>query len=54
MDCGRVLPIADLGKKRLPDLLPVSEVAWYAGLATLAAAVLALVNRWERQNTSSQ
>ncbi len=47
---AHVLPIADLGKKRLPDLLPVPEVAWYAGLAALAAAVFALVNRWERKN----
>ena len=51
---AHVLPIADLGKKRLPDLLPVPEIAWYAGLATLATAVFALVNRWERKNTPSQ
>lgn len=50
---AHVLPIADLGKKRLPDLLPVPEVAWYAGLAALAAAVFALVNRWERKSPSS-
>lgn len=47
---AQVLPLADLGKKRLPDLLPVPEAAWYAGLAMLAAVVFALVTRWERKN----
>lgn len=47
---AHVLPVADFGKKRLPDLLPMPEAVWYAGLAMLAAGVFALVTRWERKS----
>ncbi len=46
---AHVLPIADLGKKRLPELAGGSEGLWYAGLVAVAAAVYVLVDRFERR-----
>jgi cytochrome b561 len=40
----------DLGKKRLPELVPLPEWAWYAGLVVLAAVVFRLVARFEKRN----
>lgn len=44
---AHVLPIANLGKKRLPDVANVPEWLWYAGLVVLAGGVFALVTRVE-------
>lgn len=43
-----ILPVADLGKKRLPDLASFPEWVWYAGLVVMAACVFALVARVEK------
>jgi len=45
---ARILPVADLGKKRLPDLASFPEWVWYAGLVAMAAGVFALVARIEK------
>jgi uncharacterized membrane protein YedE/YeeE len=45
---AHVLPIADLGKKRLPDLAGIPEWMWHAGLVAVAGAVFAMVARIER------
>ncbi len=44
---AKVLPVWDLGKKRLPDLAGWPEWWWYAGLVFMAAGVFALVARTE-------
>lgn len=43
-----ILPVANLDKKRLPELSTLPEWSWYAGLVVLAAVVFALVIRTER------
>ena len=45
---ANILPVADLGKKRLPQLFGGPEWVWYAGLALMALVVFALVNRFHR------
>ncbi len=45
----KVLPVADLGKKRLPELLTVPEWVWYAGLVLLAVAVFTFVAKHEKR-----
>ena len=40
---ANILPVGDLGKKRLPDLASLPEWVWYAGLAVMAAVVFAAV-----------
>lgn len=47
---ANILPVADLGKKRLPELVPLPEWAWYAGLVVLAAVVFTLVARFEKKS----
>ncbi|MFN0127285.1 MAG: hypothetical protein ACKV19_11435 [Verrucomicrobiales bacterium] len=42
------LPVADLGKKRLPDIAPIPEAIWYFGLVALAGAVFAMVSQVEK------
>jgi uncharacterized membrane protein YedE/YeeE len=44
-----VLPVGNLGKKRLPDFATLPEWAWYLGLVTLAAGVFTLVARVEQK-----
>ena len=51
---AHILPVADFGKKRLPDLAPVPEAVWYAGLAALAALVFTLVRRWEQKHAAAR
>lgn len=40
---AHILPVADLGKKRLPDLLGLPEWVWYATLVAMAAGVFSVV-----------
>lgn len=42
-----VLKVADLGKKRLPDLVPLPDWAWFVGLVVIAAVVFALLRKLE-------
>jgi hypothetical protein len=51
---AKVLPVADLGKKRLPDYASLPEWVWYAGLVTVAAAVFAVVSRVEKRHTTAE
>ena len=44
---ARVLPVWDLGKKRLPDLAGWPGWVWYAGLIAMASAVFTPVARTE-------
>lgn len=44
-----ILPVADLGKKRLPELASLPEWVWYAGLVIMAATIFGLVARHERK-----
>ncbi|OYW74212.1 MAG: hypothetical protein B7Z37_18720 [Verrucomicrobia bacterium 12-59-8] len=50
---ANILPVADLGKKRLPDLTTLPEWVWYAGLVVMAAVVFALVARFEKTQSKS-
>lgn len=43
-----ILPVGDLGKKRLPDLASLPEWVWYAGLIVMAAVVFAVVAKLEK------
>ncbi len=45
---AHILPVADLGKKRLPDISPLPEGAWYAGLVVLAGVVFFAVSKVEK------
>ena len=45
---ARVIPVGDLGKKRLPDLTGLPEWVWYAGLVAMAATVFLAVARVEK------
>ena len=45
---ANILPVADLGKKRLPEFATLPEWVWYAGLVVMAAVVFALVARVEK------
>ncbi len=47
-----ILPVADLGKKRLPELASLPEWVWYAGLVVMAVGVFALVARAEKKVTN--
>lgn len=44
-----ILPVADMGKKRLPDLVALPEGVWYGALVAMAVVVFALVHRVEKQ-----
>jgi hypothetical protein len=46
---AHILPVADLGKKRLPELAAAPEWVWVAGLVAMAAVVFALIGRFERK-----
>ena len=48
---ANILPVADLGKKRLPELATLPEWVWYAGLVVLAAVVFMLVARFEKTSS---
>jgi uncharacterized membrane protein YedE/YeeE len=50
---ANILPVADLGKKRLPELTTLPEWVWYAGLVVMAAVVFALVARFEKTQSKS-
>jgi uncharacterized membrane protein YedE/YeeE len=46
---AHLLPVANFGAKRLPDLLPVPEWLWYAGLVIVASMVFRVVQYWENR-----
>ena len=46
-----ILPVADLGKKRLPDLASFPEWVWYAGLVVMAGVVFAVVAKVEKRKS---
>ena len=50
---ANILPVADLGKKRLPELATLPEWVWYAGLVIIAAAVFTFVSRFEKSSSKS-
>jgi uncharacterized membrane protein YedE/YeeE len=50
---ANILPMGDLGKKRLPEIVPLPEWVWYAGLVALAALVFALVSHVEKSRAKS-
>jgi hypothetical protein len=45
---AKILPVADLGKARLPELTGLPEWLWYVALVAMAAGVFALVARVEK------
>lgn len=45
---AKILPVADLGKVRLPDLVGLPEWIWYVALVAMAAGVFALVAKVEK------
>jgi hypothetical protein len=50
---ANILPVADLGKKRLPELSTLPEWVWYSGLVVMAACIFALVARFEKTSSKS-
>lgn len=46
---AKILPVADLGKMRLPEGASLPEWVWYAGLVVMAAVVFLLVDRAEKR-----
>lgn len=49
---AKILPIGDLGKKRLPELLSLPEWVWYVALVVMAAAVFRLISGVEKRTVS--
>jgi uncharacterized membrane protein YedE/YeeE len=49
---AKILPVADLGKKRLPDLVSLPEAVWYVGLVLLAAGVFLVVAKVENHRAA--
>lgn len=49
---AHVIPVGDLGKKRLPDLTPLPEWTWYAALVAMAAAVFVAVAGVEKRRAA--
>ena len=45
---AKILPVADLGKARLPEVVGGPEWLWYAVLVAMAAGVFALVAKVEK------
>jgi uncharacterized membrane protein YedE/YeeE len=50
---ANILPVGDLGKKRLPQLATLPEWVWYAGLVVMAGVVFAVVARVEKKSAPS-
>jgi uncharacterized membrane protein YedE/YeeE len=48
-----ILPVAALGKVRLPDVTGVPALVWFVALLALALVVFALIERHERRATTS-
>lgn len=46
---AHILPVADLGKKRLPEITGTPDWIWYAGLIALTAVVFGFVRKAERK-----
>jgi uncharacterized membrane protein YedE/YeeE len=49
---AHILPVADLGKKRLPNLAPIPEAVWYGGLVAVAAVVFTVVSKVEKSRAA--
>jgi len=49
---ANILSVADLGKKRLPDLTHVPDWAWFLILAAVAAVIFYLIERNERSKAA--
>jgi uncharacterized membrane protein YedE/YeeE len=45
---AKILPVGDLGKVRLPELVGLPEWLWYVALIAMAAVVFALVAKVEK------
>lgn len=50
---ANVLKVADLGKKRLPDLVPMPDWLWFVGLAVIATAVFVLLRTLESRKPAT-
>lgn len=48
-----ILSVADLGKKRLPDLVGIGDWGWFAVLIVVAGAVFGWLYRIERRSASA-
>jgi uncharacterized membrane protein YedE/YeeE len=48
-----ILPVAAIGKARLPDVTGVPALVWLLGLAGLALGVFRLIERHERRRSAS-
>jgi hypothetical protein len=51
---AHILPVADLGKKRLRDLVSLPEWVWYAALVAMAAGVFAVVAVVEKRRGTGE
>ena len=47
-----ILPVAALGKVRLPDVTGVPAFVWFIALIAIAAVVFTLIERAERRATA--
>ncbi|MBI5768428.1 MAG: YeeE/YedE family protein [Verrucomicrobia bacterium] len=48
-----ILPVAAIGKKRLPDITGVPPIAWFVVLIAIAATVFYLIERHEKNAAAS-
>jgi uncharacterized membrane protein YedE/YeeE len=48
-----ILPVAALGKARLPDVTGIPAIVWLLGLAALALVVFRLIERYERRRAAT-
>lgn len=48
-----ILPVAAIGKKRLPDITGIPPIAWFVVLIAIAATVFYLIERHEKNAAAS-